>query len=353
MQLIAIDELKEGMVLAQDVVSDTFVSIVTANTVVSKEIIRKLQQLQIEFVYVKSDDERADIDESEAQEFEDLESEEALNYNFNRTVNKIKNIFNDLKFGVADVKSEMDGTLEPLLDGIIINNNILQSLRVMKYDDDYTLKHSINVGLISAMIGKWYGLSEKQVYELCLAGTLHDIGKSKIPRYIINKPGSLSSQEYSIAKQHVIYGYEILKESKAFSDNICEAILSHHERFNGIGYPQGLKGKAIPLYGRIIAIADVFDAMTNDKSYKKKISPFVAAELIKTMSFEELDPEITSMFLKKLAEFYVGNKVLLSTGEEGEVIYLNKFNLTKPLIKVGDKFVDLSVEQEIEIREVF
>lgn len=354
MQLMAVDELREGMVLAQDVVSDAFVNIVTESTIVNQDIIDRLEKLDIEFVYVHSEmvtEEETDFSESEPV-FDRLDGEEALNYNFNKTVGKIKNVFNDLKFGVADIKSEMDGTLDPLLHGIIDNNNILSSLRVMKYDDDYTLKHSVNVGLLAAMIGKWYGLSKQQVAELSLAGTLHDIGKSKIPRYILNKPGELSVQEFGIAKQHVVYGYEILKESLGFSEAVCEGVLYHHERFNGSGYPQGLKGNNIPLYARIIAIADVFDALTSDKVYQGKISPFLAADLIKTMSFEELDPEISNLFLKKLAEFYVGNKVLLSTGEEGEIIYLNKFSLTKPLIQVGAKFVDLSMKTEIKIKEV-
>lgn len=354
MQLMAVDELREGMVLAQDVVSDAFVNIVTESTVVNAEIIEKLEKLNIEFVYVHSEMANGEANNSSEEEpiFDQPDGEKALNYNFNKTVDKIKNIFNDLKFGVADIKSEMDGAMDPLLDGILVNNNILSSLRCMKYDDDYTLKHSVNVGLIAAMIGKWYGLNDKQVSDLSLAGTLHDIGKSKVPRYIINKPGELTEQEFSIAQQHAVYGYEILKESREFTEEICEAVLYHHERFNGSGYPQGLKGEKIPLYARIIALADVFDALTSDKVYQGKLSTFLAADIIKNMSFEELDPEITNMFLKKIAEFYVGNKVLLSTGEEGEVVYLNKFSLTKPLIKVGEKFVDLSMETEIKIKEV-
>jgi len=354
MQLIAVDELREGMVLAQDVVSDAFVNIVTESTIVTQEIISKLEKLDIEFVYVHSEmvsNDEVAFSESEPV-FDNLDDEKALNYNFNKTVDKIKNIFNDLKFGVADIKSVMDGALDPLLNGIIINNNILSSLRCMKYDDDYTLKHSVNVGLLSGMIGKWYGLDDQQVSELALAGTLHDVGKSKIPRYILNKPAELTPQEFGIAKQHSVYGYEILKESRSFSDEICEGVLYHHERFNGKGYPQALKGQSIPLYARIIAIADVFDALTNDKVYRGKISPFLAADVIKSMSFEELDPQISNLFLKKIAEFYVGNKVLLSTGEEGEIIYLNKFSLTKPLVQIGETFIDLSMKTDVKIKEV-
>ncbi|MBN2795236.1 MAG: HD-GYP domain-containing protein [Clostridia bacterium] len=354
MQLVAVDELRNGMVLAQDVISDTFVNIVSESTVVTNEIVEKLMNLGIDFVYVQSEmvsPEENTLYKTEPK-FDRTDSNEALNYNFNKTVNKIKNIFNDLKFGVADIKKEMDGTLEPLLDGILINNDILKNLRLMKYDDDYTLKHSVNVGLLSAMIGKWIGLTKKEIADLSLAGTLHDVGKSKVPRYIINKPGELSAQEYGIAQLHAQYSYEILSESHGFSVEICNAVKYHHERFNGSGYPEGLKGKTIPLYARIIAVADVFDALTADKVYQRKISPFLAADIIKNMSFGELDPEITNIFLKKISEFYVGNKVLLNTGEEGEIVYLNKFDITKPLVKVNEKFLDLATKSDIQIKEV-
>lgn len=353
MQLLAVDELRTGMILAQDVISDTFVNIVTEGTVVTQEIINKLMNLNVDFVYVQSSMVATEeVVQKNEPVFERMDTKEALNYNFNKTVDSIKNIFNDLKFGVADIRKEMDGTLEPLLDGIMTNNDILSNLRNMKYDDDYTLKHSVNVGLLSAMIGKWMGLTKREIADLSLAGTLHDVGKSKIPRYILNKPGELSGQEYGIAQLHAQHGYEILSESRAFSDEVCMAVRFHHERYNGSGYPEGLKGKTIPLYARIIAVADVFDALISDKVYQGKISPFLAADIIKSMSFEELDPEISNLFLKKISEFYVGNKVLLTTGEEGEIIYLNKFDLTKPLVKVNDKFLDLAMKTDIKIKEV-
>lgn len=354
MQLIAVDELREGMVLAQDVVSDTFANIVTEGAIVTSDVIHRLINLNIDFVYVQSSmmtEEEQIINETKPV-FDKLDGEEALNYNFNKTVNKIKNIFNDLKFGIADIKEELDGTLDPLLNGVLLNNNILASLRCMKYDDDYTLKHSINVGLLSGMIGKWMGLTKAQVADLSLAGTLHDIGKAKVPRYILNKPSVLSDQEFGIAQLHSTYGYEILNDSHGVSDEIALAVLYHHERFNGKGYPEGLKGTTIPLYSRIIAVADVFDALVSDKVYQGKVSPFIAADIIKSMSFDELDPQVCNLFLKKISEFYVGNKVLLSTGEEGEIVYLNKYDITKPLVQVNDKFIDLATTTTIKIKEV-
>lgn len=350
MQLLSVDELYPGMILSMDVISDNFVTIASESTVVTEDIIQKLQKLNVEFVYVKNE-----IDTSQKSVepiFEHLDAPKALNHNFTKTVETIKNIFNDLKIGETSIKSQLEESMEPLLSGILLNNNVLSSLRNMEYDDDYTLKHSVNVGLMSAIIGKWLNLSNQEISDLSTAGMLHDVGKTKIPRYILNKPKELSDQEYGIAKRHVSYSYEILSEGNEFNDKIRKGVLGHHERYDGSGYPNGLKGEEIPLYGRIIAIADIFDAMTSDKVYKRKCSPFVAAETIKQMSFDKLDPQIANLFLKKISEFYVGNKVLLSTGEEGEIIYLNKYDLTRPLVKVNDKFVDLSTTFEIKIKDV-
>ena len=354
MQLIAVESLKEGMVLAQDVVSDSFVHIIAESTIVTKDIISKLEQLNIEFVYVHSDyvpEEAVDFHDSEP-EFQKLDSKEALKYNYNKSIKCIKSIFNDLKFGDAEINDELDEVIEPLLKGVLSHNNILSSLRYFDPADDYILKHAIEVGVLSASIGKWMGLKGSQISELAMAGMLHDIGKIKIPRYVLNKPGHLSPQEFSIAKRHAMHGYEYLKADGGFSESVCQGVLYHHERFNGTGYPNGLRGKEIPLYARIIAVADIFDALISDKVYQLRVSPFKAAEIIKNMSFEELDPEIANLFLKKISEHYVGNKVLLSTGEEGEVVYLNKYDINKPLIKVGDKFIDLTTQSNIIIKDV-
>lgn len=347
MQLLAVDELYPGMILAMDVVSENFVTIATEGTMVSEDTIKRLIKLNIEFIYVKNE-----VNVEIEPEFNKLDDPKALDHNFSKTINAIKDIFNDLKIGDTDINSKLFDTVDPLVKGILVNNNVLSNLRNMTYDDDYTLKHSVNVGLLSAMIGKWLNLTKSEINELSLAGILHDIGKSKIPRYILNKPKELSDQELAIAKNHAIYSFEILSEGNEFSEKIKKAVLSHHERFDGSGYPDGLKGKEIPIYSRIIAIADIFDAMTSDKVYKAKTSPFSAAEEIKLMSFDKLDPQIANLFLKKIAEFYVGNKVLLSTGEEGEIVYLNKFDIHKPLVKVNDKFIDLSTTLDIKIREV-
>jgi len=353
MQLVAVDSLEVGMVLAQDVITDSFVHIISASTTVTPEIIVKLKQLDIEFVYVNSNKLEQEVQQGKSNvTLENLSLEEAVKYYYGHVSESLKNVFNDLKFGEGKVDHNLSEALAPLLDTILSHNNVLSSMRCFDKHDDYLLKHSIEVGVLSATIGKWLHLPKDQVLELGVAGTLHDVGKIKVPKYIMNKPGHLTQQEYGIAKKHAEHGLEYLNLDGSFSQAICDGVLYHHERFNGSGYPHGLVGSQIPLYARIIAVADVFAAITSDRVYQIKSSSFVAAEVVKGMAFDELDPKIANLFLKRISEHYVGNKVLLSTGEEGEVIYLNKFSINKPLIKVGDRFIDLTMQSDISIKDV-
>lgn len=354
MQLIAVDSLEVGMLLAQDVVSDNFVHIVSESTAVTIEIILKLQQLDIDFVYVHSNklSQESETVKPVKKDINPLDGEAAIKYYYSQTIECVKTIVNDLKFGESKINGALPEVIAPLLQGVLSHNNILSSLRCFEKNDDYLLKHSIEVGVLSAMIGKWMNMSNKNILDLGVAGMLHDIGKVKVPKYIMSKTNKLSPQEYNIAKKHSDFGLEILNSDGGFNQEIKDGVLYHHERFNGSGYPKGLKGKSIPLFARIVAVADVFDAIISDRVFQIKSSPIVAAEILKGMSFDELDPEITNLFLKKISEHYVGSKVLLSTGEKGEIVYLNKYSINKPLVRVGEKFIDLTMQAGISIKDM-
>lgn len=354
MQLVAVDSLEVGMMLAQDVITDSFVHIISESTIITQEIIEKLVYLDIDFVYIHDKESSQKKEKIPEAKFDPstLEGPEALQYHFKQTLICIKSIYNDIKFGETKINENLSHVMSPLLELVLSHNNILYSLRCFNQNEEYIFKHSIEVGMLSAMIGKWLKLPKYQITELAIAGLLHDIGKIKTPQYILNKPGELTPQEFDIAKKHSEHGGDIIKEDGSFSQGIYEGVLYHHERYNGSGYPKGLEGINVPLYARIVAVADVFDAIISNKVYQLKLSPFKASETVKMMSFDELDPKITNLFLKKISEHYVGSKVLLSTGEEGEVIYLNKFSINKPLIKVGEKFIDLTMQPSISIKDI-
>lgn len=250
------------------------------------------------------------------------------------------------------IVDEFDDSLKSLVDEIIKSNNVLGRLRQIEINDEYTYKHSINVSLIATMIGKWMGFSKNEIYDLAMAGLLHDIGKSRVPNEILNKPGKLTDEEYAIMKKHADYGYDILKNTSGINESIILGALEHHERVDGKGYPLGLYGNRIHMYGKIIAVADVYDAMTSKRVYKSKICPFRVAELIFQDSFGPLDPVIANTFLKNIFQFYVGNIVKLNDNQIGTVIFVNKYNPTRPLVKTSAGFIDLSQNYQYEIIDV-
>ncbi|MBE3579002.1 MAG: HD-GYP domain-containing protein [Caldanaerobacter subterraneus] len=165
-------------------------------------------------------------------------------------------------------------------------------------------EHPMRVSKICEKIARALNMSYSETIELLLAAQLHDIGKLWIPKHILNKPENLNNEEWNIVKKHIFYGYEYVRGRK-MSKSIAEAVLYHHERFDGQGYI-GLKGKEIPLFSRIISVADTFDVMINDRPYKKAVSIEEALEEIKRNSGTQFDPEIVDVFIK--SEVYKINK---------------------------------------------
>ena len=147
-------------------------------------------------------------------------------------------------------------------------------------------------------------------------------------------------------------GYNLLIQSEAISNNIATAALMHHERFDGSGYPMGKKGNDIGFCSSVVAVADVYDAVTSTRVYSTKRSPYIAAEILWEESFCKLDPRIAKVFYDKITNFYVGNEVLLSNNERGLVIYVDPYQPTRPVVMVGDKFYDLNRDRSLTIMEI-
>lgn len=225
-----------------------------------------------------------------------------------------------------------------------ISSSVLECVAELKSTSDYIYTHSINVAIYSMLIGRWLGLQEAKIKDLIQAGLLHDIGKIKIPSSILNKEGKLLPGEYDVMKTHTILGYEMTKDIDELSHNIKLPVLLHHEREDGSGYPFELKGNKLNLYTKIVAIADVYDAITSSKLYGKKFSPFEAFSKLET-GLDCFDTKILLSFIANIANYYVGIVVKFDTGEEGKVVYIPPQSPSTPVVQVGDSFIDLSVEK--------
>ncbi len=202
-----------------------------------------------------------------------------------------------------------------IIDEILKNDEIAFNLGDLKSVDDYTFEHSVNVCVLSLLSGIGLGLKRASLVELGIGAILHDIGKILIPQDVLNKPGLLDDNEFDMVKRHARLGYDVLGRIKGISQASCAVALDHHERFDGNGYPNAMGHDSIPLYSRIVAIADVFDALTSDRVYSRKISPYKAMEYVISMAEAHFDPEIVKRFARQIGFFPKGLHLQLNTGE--------------------------------------
>lgn len=230
---------------------------------------------------------------------------------------------------------------------------LFRTLYMLEGADSYTYRHSINVGILSSLIASLMKWSDERIQFMGTAGFLHDIGKMKVPKEILLKPGKLTDDEFQLVKKHTRYGYEMIKAMEGASEELALCALLHHERLDGTGYPEQRKGDEIPIECQLLAIADMFDAICSDRVYKDRTSPFEAAQCLWKEACEgALNIEIVSKFVRYIALMYVGSKARLSTGEEVEVILINQDEPTRPLVRRSGEFVDLRYNRMLTIEKM-
>lgn len=218
-----------------------------------------------------------------------------------------------------------------LMKAINDNAAIAVDINALKTSDEYTFKHSVDVATMSMIIAKKQGMKQEDIYNIGIAGLLHDMGKSKIPLEILNKPGKLNDDEFAVMKQHPVLGYEILKEKKEFNKAISLAVLQHHEKMNGKGYPMGVTSDHIIHYAKILSVVDVYDALVTERPYKKAFSQRTAVEMIMSMT-EELDITAMKSFLASVILYPVDSTVQLSNGERARVVKNNPTTALRPVV---------------------
>jgi putative nucleotidyltransferase with HDIG domain len=282
------------------------------------------------------------------------EAEQAPPYQqmVNSVVHSSKELFESYrisrKIQLADIRKDV----VPVIQEISRNPDIFALFSSVQGKDDYTYQHTVGVGVLSTLIGRWLHMNEADLSVLSTAATLHDIGKLKIPNEILNKPGKLTEEEFSLVKKHTIYGYEMLKETTGANSRITLAALQHHERNDGKGYPLGLKDEQIDSYSKIIAVADIFHAMSSKRPYHEAMPFHMIVDQMRRGSFGALDPHIVSVFLENIVKRTVGREVVLTDGRVGEIVYLNPHDIETPLIRINDEYIDLSKIKELNIREI-
>lgn len=224
--------------------------------------------------------------------------------------------------------------VEKLMSSILENDNIVANLCDVRSIDEYTFSHCVNVSVISMVTGIGVGMKDDNLRELGVGALLHDIGKTMVDEAILKKPSSLTCIEYDEAKRHTLYGFEILKNSENISNMACDIALYHHERLDGSGYPQKLRNNDIPTYARIVAIADVYDALTTDRVYRKKMMPHDVLDYLLSLGGKHFDKSLLDAFIRHIAYYPVGTAVILNSGEKGIVSEYNPYFPNRPVVRV-------------------
>lgn len=362
-------ELEAGMIVAEDVYKSNGQLIFPKHTMLNDLMIAKLPLYNIMEIPIEDGPiEKPTIDiekltalakataQKEPLSYSDRikQSPEFKDFNVKYTAS-LNVTENALKAFVQDgAPIDVDGLVSNTTSLLSATNNTLQifdMLHNMQVSNDAVFVHSVNVSLIAATLGKWLNFSNQDIDLLTLSGLLHDVGKNSIPKEILEKPGKLTPEEYELIKTHPKKGYAYIKDLP-IDIRVKEVCLLHHERCDGSGYPFGLVGSKISPFAKIIAIADVYDAMISARSYREALCPFEAIRLFEKDGLHKYDPQFILTFLENVGASYIHNNVLLSDGSTGEIVMLNKMNLSKPMIKCKEEFVDLSKRPDLYIKSI-
>lgn len=347
--LLSIDLIKPGMITAEVVFNRFGNALIWENITLNEGMIFHLKNIGIEAVTVYKEEMHSGYNQEIG-----YEPSSSLQFivDYERDYNVTKQIFQEISAGrTLSVEASYR-----IVNSVMVkekdNRSIIDSIMQVRNTDEYTYYHSLNVSMLCMMIGKWLRLDEINVKNLTLAGLLHDIGKCVIPLSILNKPGKLTDSEFADMRRHSEYGYNIVVGNSEISSEVAIAILTHHEKEDGSGYPFGILGDKLNLYSKVITVCDIFDAMTANRIYREKDTPLKVFELMQHGSFGILDPIVLKVFLDNITNYYIGSKVILNTGEKGEVVFMNKLDFSRPVVLVNNRYVDTSISK-IERIEAF
>lgn len=368
---IKTSSLKPGMVLADDLKHPhTGIPLLSAGTQLSYKHLEALKLFNVDekcMIYLQEEPETAESTEIANEEIETaspltnnsshISLEKKIEIHLPAEVSQqVKGVYRDTYKAVVNFfyqskylerraeLSEVRDAAEDIASIVVKDTQVLLQIAVLKLIDDYTFSHAVHTAIYAAALANVLRFSKEEVREICLAGLLHDIGKVDIPDEILNKPAQLSEEEYKLIKEHVRYGFRRVSRFNNVSREVLLAIAQHHERIDGSGYLRGVKGEEIHSWAKILSVADVYDAVTTDRVYRRD----KGAEVLMG-STGQLDRNLVELFVRKISIYPPGCGVRLSTGEEGKVKTFHPDFPLRPVVQV--KRLEGSQGREINLLE--
>lgn len=350
MRLVATSSVEAGMILAKAIYNEKGQILLNEDVVLKQRAIERLQELGISYIFIK-DKETEDIQYNGT--LSDSLRSEAV-----RTINSTflevqKNSNATSSFVIEKASKRFSELIRHLLAELNEKKELLNLLSDAFTYDHYIFTHSLNVTLYSLAIGMELNLSKKELEVLGMGAIFHDIGKLKVPLDVLLKPGQLTEEEYVAIKQHAEAGFQILRKVQTLPLLVAHCAYQHHERMNGSGYPRGISGDEIHFFGKIIAVADVFDAVTSNRVYRKALLPHEGLEILYSGSGSLFEQRIIEAFRYSVAIYPVGITVKLSDGRKGVVCKQNTGFGDRPIVRVmecdGEKVAPYEVNLKTEL----
>ncbi|WP_424769357.1 HD-GYP domain-containing protein [Paenibacillus sp. sgz302251] len=356
MAAVTLSQLKLGDKIGEDVLTPLGGVLFQKGKVITQKEIEILQAFLVISVVLENgipttNKREENIEEPVQEAVAPVAIASALHDEYEKMLEVLRQVFNSYITGQAMPVMDIRKQLEKLLEHIK-SYNILTFMPRQFVERDYILHNSITSAMTCYQIAQWTGFPQKDWMQLAFAGLLHDIGNIRIDKSILYKPNALSPEEKEEMKRHTVLGYQLLKNVAALNDGVKMAALQHHEKVDGSGYPLGIDAIKIHPYAKIVAIADIFHAMTLNKAYRKAASPYLVLEQIQSDAFGKLDPAYVRTFVEKVTQFHNGTVIKLSDERIGEIVFSDRTHPTRPWVSIEGAIVNLTVERHLHIKEV-